>query len=120
MHERPKVVPFPASAERVIDPTIKARIEAKQSGKLVEIYAPLDIAKVVGIRRIIEEERVSLPGRFTPENLRLTNIEVDTLSVPKIIQEVNDATDELVRLDPVRFVALLNRLEEHTEDPANT
>lgn len=106
-----KIVPFPGAGERVKRADVRAREEAVRKGTVNELYSPLDLAKVVGIQRIIDEEKRSLPGRFTKENLDLTNVEVEALAPQKAIEEINTATETMVRFDPVRYVALLDFIE---------
>jgi hypothetical protein len=79
------------------------------------LYQP-DIAKLVGVRRIIQEERGSLPFRFTKENRDLTNVEVNRLTMGEAIEELNTATEEMIRLDPVRYEAIIEFIEERMEN----
>lgn len=110
MEKPPKVVPFPNPAERKEIAGAKARAQAIDAGILHELYAPLDTAKAIGVQRIIEEEAVALPGRFSAENLTRAKAEVEKLAVREAIKELNEATEQLVRLDPIRYVALLEHV----------
>jgi len=112
--EGSKIVPFPGPEKRVELARTRARRAAEESGAIRELYPPLDLAKVVGIQRFVQEERISLPFRFTEENFRITNSEVEKLTAAEAINELNTATEAKVKFDPMRFIALIELLESRT------
>lgn len=114
--EGQKIVRFPNAATPAERASARLRQEGIESGKVAELYPSLDLAKVVGIRRIVEEERASeiAPYRFGEEKFAEARLEVDALALAKAIGEVNDSTEDMVRLDPVRYIALLDFIEKHT------
>ncbi|MES2668088.1 MAG: hypothetical protein V4644_00120 [Patescibacteria group bacterium] len=109
--EGPNIVPFPGAAERRERAEAKARLEAIESGSVAELAPSLDLAKAVGIRRAIEQERVSLPLRFSQENFSRANAAIEPLTLSDAIRELNAAEETQVRLDPVRHAVLLELVE---------
>lgn len=115
--ERGKIFRFPSDPERKARIDARARAEGISSGAVAELYPAPDLAKMVGIRRAIEEERKSRPELFTDENRRLTRIETEALPYGSVTREIAEATETMVHFDPIRYLALLERIESHTTTP---
>lgn len=98
--ERSNVLRFPSPEER--------RERAKEQNPAPE----LDAAKVIGVRRIINEERDSTPPYLWGDR-KLKEKRDELLSFPlfDLIRDVNDSREQDVRRDPIRFHLMLEIIE---------
>lgn len=116
MEGRGQVIKFPNAATPSERASIRSRQEGIESGNVSEIYSSLDLAKAVGIRRTIEEERRSeiAPYRFSAEKIAKARADIeDRFTYSGAIKEVNDSIEDMVRLNPLYYLALLDFIESH-------